>query len=55
MEGIVAMAADDAVADNSVLIFPAEYVKTEDGGYYEMVEGEDAAEKMSFINIYTKS
>ncbi|MDD6190012.1 MAG: InlB B-repeat-containing protein [Firmicutes bacterium] len=54
-EGIVAMAADDAVADNSVLIFPAEYVKTEDGGYYEMVEGKDAAEKMSFINIYTKS
>ena len=53
---VVALAsADSAATDNSIFIFPAEYVETENGGYYEMVEGEEAVDKMSFINRYTKS
>lgn len=55
-DAVVALAsADSAATDNSIFIFPAEYVETENGGYYEMVEGEEAVDKMTFINTYTKS
>ena len=55
-DAVVALASADSEAlDNSIFIFPAEYVKTENGGYYEMVDGKEAVDKMTFINTYTKS
>lgn len=45
----------DGAAECSLLILPAEYYETDNGGYYEMVDGADAVDNMTFTNTYTKS
>ena len=53
LKNFAELAADDAAAEYTVLIFPATCEKTDNGMFYSMVDGANAVARMIFTNTYT--